>query len=55
MYAVLQPTPDPTNNSTDEGLPTAAIVMIAVGAYLVLVTILLIIRQCLKVGSACVN
>ena len=38
------------NSTSDEGLPTAAIVMIGVGAYLVLVMIFLVIRQCLKVG-----
>ncbi|KAM7445603.1 hypothetical protein ABFA07_005869 [Porites harrisoni] len=40
--------PTPTNSASDEGLPTAAIVMIGVGAYLVLVMIFLVIRQCLK-------
>jgi len=51
MCVALQPTPDPTNSNADEGLPTAAIVMIGVGAYLVLIAVFLVIRQCLKVGS----
>lgn len=48
MAPTIRPTPDPTNNTANEGLPTAAIVMIGVGAYFVLIVILLIIRQCLK-------
>ena len=47
---VQQPTPDASGNS-EQALSTAAIVMIVVGAYLALVTIALIIRQCLKVSS----
>ena len=47
-HASLQPTP--AKNTSDEGLPTAAFVMIGVGVYLALVTIVLLIRQCLKVG-----
>lgn len=46
---ILQPSPDPSNNS-DQALSTAAIVMIVVGSYLALVIIALIIRQCLKVS-----
>ena len=45
-----QPTPAPTANS-DPALSTAAIVMIVVGAYLALVTLVLVIRQCLKVST----
>lgn len=46
---VLQPTPDPSDNS-EQALSTAAIVMIVVGSYLALVIIVLVIRQCFKVS-----
>ena len=45
-----QPTPAPIANS-DPALSTAAIVMIVVGAYLALVALVLVIRQCLKVST----
>lgn len=48
MVQTPPPTPDSTQNVSSDGLPVAAIVMIAIGGYLVLVVIFLIIRQCLK-------
>ena len=50
FYVAPQPTPSPTNSSTNKDLPIAAIVMIGVGAYLGLVLLFLLVRQCLKVG-----
>ena len=50
IFTLSYTQPTPTNSTSDEGLPTAAIVMIGVGAYLVLVMICLVIRQCLKVS-----
>lgn len=48
MPPTVRPTPSPINSSTNKDLPIAAIVMIGVGAYLGLVLLFLLVRQCLK-------